>query len=425
MKPFTQHQRDIRRHLFELLVALLLVALLLLIGKLAIGQSPQYEKVKSIVNNYVSDKHNDALIVGIINGDERHIYVYGETEKGNDTVPDPNSIFQIGTVTQVFTTSLLAEMQQEGKIEFTDPVQMYFPEGVKIPTYEKVICKQREGSNSPMSPNPTGYYCFVDPKFHPKQITLCDLASNTSGLPELPSNVHAGKNAENPFANYTDNDFYSFLNKYNSNCVTGFTYQQSMTGVALLGKALANKMNINYEELLKENILGPLSLCNTTITLDEQQQKLFLKGHKSNGDFTSHWNYNALAPAGGLRSDANDLLSFLNANMSGLDQFLQGALRITHDPRLSITGDKNLVGSQTGMGWIITPVNTGNTVYQMIWCSSAQGGFASYLGMVETSKTGVVVLSNSANAVDDLGKKILELLNQQMNIPTIGTTPTD
>ena len=64
--------------------------------------------------------------------------VEGAWHRGH--VPDgPRSIFEIGSITKVFTATLLAEMAREGLVALDDPVQKWLPEGVRMPSRGREI----------------------------------------------------------------------------------------------------------------------------------------------------------------------------------------------------------------------------------------------------------------------------------------------
>ena len=94
----------------------------------------------------------------MIDAKGRRIVSYGSLEKGDKRVLDGDTLYEIGSITKVFTSLLLADMAQRGEVKLDDPIAKYVPTTAKIP--------QREG----------------------RQITLVDLATHTSGLPRMPAN---------------------------------------------------------------------------------------------------------------------------------------------------------------------------------------------------------------------------------------------
>ncbi|MEJ7637483.1 MAG: serine hydrolase, partial [Singulisphaera sp.] len=121
-------------------------------------------------------------MVGIIDGDERSVFGYGRGPADAGAPPDEDTIYEIGSITKVFTTLSLAKMVEEGKVRLDDPVRLHLPDDVKVP--------ERGG----------------------KEIRLVDLATHTSGLPRIPGKVALiAVFDRNPYASYRPSDLYAFL----------------------------------------------------------------------------------------------------------------------------------------------------------------------------------------------------------------------
>jgi len=161
---------------------------------------------------------------------------------------DGNTIFEVGSVTKVFTSLLLADMAQRGQVALTDPVAKYLPAGVKMP--------ERNG----------------------RQISLEDLATHTSGLPRLPSNL-SPKDAANPYADYSVEQLYQFLSGYQLTRDIGPQYEYSNLGGGLLGHVLARRAGMDYEKVVRSRICEPLGMRSTSITLSDDMKTRFAVGH--------------------------------------------------------------------------------------------------------------------------------------------------
>ena len=408
MKKIVKDIRTAHRHTIEIIVAILVAVMFILLAKFAFGQQPVSDKdVSRIANGYASAKNNHALVIGIVNGGTTQYFTYGETEKGNGSKPSPQSVFELGNVSGVFTTSLLSLFDGQHKVNLTDPVQNYFPQTVNIPVYQKIICQP--------SPEPIHYptilNCYPDPTYHPKQIVLCDLSTHTSGLPEMPLNLN--ENKKDAYANYSLDDLYHFLNNFHPDFQTGLHYEFSPLGIAMIANGFAWKFDTDYETLLKTNLLSPLELSNTFITGSEEQRMQQIPGHDKKGKKMEDIQYGVMAPALSMHSNAGDLVKFVSANLDCRDSVLRSALQNTQQPKVAILYNKKLHDSYGAMGWMISPLKEKSSA-KIVWQSSAVNGYACYIGFVNETKTGVVVLSNSVQPVDEIGKKILLLLNDQI-----------
>lgn len=316
----------------------------------------------------IDNEYNVGIIIGIIDEDGRRYRAYGETEFGNRVEPDANTVFEIGSITKVFTSILLAEMVRAGEMQLNDPVENSLPYGVTAPT--------RNGQS----------------------ITLYHLATHSSGLPRLPSNFAPG-DALNPYADYTIDRMYEFLSTYTLTRDIGSQYEYSNYGVGLLGNLLATRIGVAYETAIIERVTGVLGMADTRITLSADMTARLARGHAGTV-VVPNWDIPALAGAGALRSTVNDMLTFLAANTGLVETPLHAAMVMTHEPRVETASPSMLVG----LGWHIRVSDKGETV----WHNGGTGGYRSFIGFVGGGLMGVVVLTNSNRSVDDIGFHLLD-----------------
>jgi D-alanyl-D-alanine-carboxypeptidase/D-alanyl-D-alanine-endopeptidase len=310
------------------------------------------------------------IVVGIIDPSGRRTVAYASIKKGEGPV-DANTVFEIGSVTKVFTSLLLADAVQRGEVALTDPVSKYLPPNVKVP--------ERSG----------------------KTITLVDLATHTSGLPRMPTNFHP-KDPGNPYADYSVAQLYEFLSSVELTRDIGSTYEYSNLGGGLLGHALAHRAGTDYETLVRTRILEPLGMKSTAITLSKAMMDRLAPGHDAGLYQVANWDIPTLAGAGALRSTANDLLTFLAANI-GIEKSplapSMAAMIAAHRP----TGTPNL---EIALGWHIWTRDG----HEIIWHNGGTGGYRTWIGFDPKSRTGVVVLSNTSTSAgaDDIGLHLLD-----------------
>jgi D-alanyl-D-alanine-carboxypeptidase/D-alanyl-D-alanine-endopeptidase len=316
------------------------------------------------------------LAVGIIQRDRTAVFGFGRTATGGETVPDGKTVFEIGSVTKVFTGLLLAEMVEDGSVRLDQPVAELLPSGVTVP--------QRDG----------------------RPITLLDLATHSSGLPRLPANLlpQIAENPDNPYASYTVDDLVAFLAGCELADRPGEKFVYSNLGTGLLGHALACRAGTGYEELVVERICKPLGMRDTRTALSGPMRRRLAQGHNAAGKPVANWDIPTLAGAGALRSTADDLLRFVAANLAPDDTPLAAAIRLAHVPRRDIDTPKGKIA----LAWHI---RTPDRVY---WHNGQTGGYHSFVGFRKGRRAGVVVLANSAaGQVDRLGSQLLELAARQ------------
>lgn len=371
------------------------------------GQADYQQYADRMARQYLADHHNRSLVVGIISSEGNFYFTYGETEKGNGIKPDTSAVFGISEATSVFMTALLSRMDSENLVDLNDPVQNYFPGHVHIPIYTEIICEPLEQPHYQGEQRThTAYYCFADPSYHPRQMLLCDLATNTSGLPAYPDKSGKAAKGYHPYSGYQLTDLYDFLNKYQAGYATGLHYKFSPLGLAILGQGLAWKSGTPYSSLLQNHVLDPLQLRHTFFHSGNGTRNLIISGHDKQGKKVAQSDFGALEPALGLYSNAHDLAAFVRAVMQLPNNSETQPFANTANPRVAITDDKKLRGSFAGLGWVISPVD-GDSSLHVTWQQGHANGYASYIGFIAGQQCGVVVLSNSENEVAELGKGIL------------------
>jgi serine-type D-Ala-D-Ala carboxypeptidase/endopeptidase len=347
--------------------SLLFIPLFLTIPGASGGQVIPDSAVRAILQDRVSTKRAVGLVLGVLDHGQRKLFVAG-TSGAPPVALDGNTVFEIGSITKVFTASLLADMAARREVKLDDPVAKYLPSTVRMPS--------RNG----------------------RQITLLDLATQSSGLPRMPSNFSPG-DENNPYSDYTVQQMYAFLSGYELPRDIGAQYEYSNLGVGLLGHVLALRAGKSYEALLTERILKPLGMTDTRITLDAAGKARLARGHTATGVPTANWDLLTLAGAGALRSTVNDLLKFLAANLDTLSKPLGPVLAATRFARRDIDPQMKI-----GLNWHIL------TAFQrpLVWHNGGTGGYRSFIGIDPANQRAVVVLSNQSVAPDDIGLHLLE-----------------
>ncbi len=415
---------------------------------------------------------NSGIVVGVLLAGERRVAGYGVLDAGLKP-PDEQTVFEIGSVTKVFTTLLLADMVLRGEIALDDPVQKHLPPTVRMPSWPG------------------------------QEITLLHLATHTSSLPRLPDNLwDTTRDQANPYANYQMSDLYEFLTTYKLKRPIGSREEYSNLGMGLLGQVLELVAGKSYEELVRQRILQPLGMTDTSITLNADQQGRLAPGHTLDGKVTANWDFPTLPGCGALRSTVNDMLAFIAASMnpalsplaqpvrlcqrrcrttdkarprwgfyffalllSGISFLVQWQFRLVPGnvpfvltllapifvaawfgglgPGLLATAatvagtcilqrDHNfgwwaalLLGGVTSflasdrlrkrgamLGWQHQSLYAFDRGPRLVWHNGGTGGYASFVGFTRETEAAIVVLANSEKSVDSVGVDILKLLNQ-------------
>jgi serine-type D-Ala-D-Ala carboxypeptidase/endopeptidase len=336
----------------------------------AAQDEPSDAYIRAILQERVEkDRKSVGIVVGIVGDRGSRIISYGKPgEQGSRSI-DGDTIFEIGSITKVFATLLLAHMAESGEVSLTDPVAKYLPKSVKVPTRNN------------------------------KEITLFDLATHTSGLPRMPTNF-APKDERDQYADYTVEQLYDFLSNYRLTRDIGEQYEYSNLGMGLLGHVLALKARTDYEALVIERICQPLGMESTRIKLSPPMQARLATGHDKAGKAVPNWDFQALAGAGALRSTAVDMVKFVAANLGLMKSDLLPAMQKTHHIQKS-TG---LPYRSVALGWHVMTAHGA----EIVWHDGETGGYQCFIGFDRKRRRGAVVLSNTRNGIDDIGLHLLE-----------------
>jgi D-alanyl-D-alanine-carboxypeptidase/D-alanyl-D-alanine-endopeptidase len=293
------------------------------------------------------------------------------------------TIFQIGSVTKVFTALLLADMAERGEVRLPDPAASYLPGRRSLP----------DGAG------PVGL------------VTLADLATHTSGFPRLPRGLFwsALLNPRDPYARYPETWFVRAARRALRAGSGGSPYVYSNFGYGLLGYLLGQAAGTAYQTLVTTRICVPLGLPDTTFEVPGPSRDRMAQGFQR-GRAVPDWHLGALAGAGALYSTATDLARFLPACLAAATTPatspaatpLEPAIRATLAPRHQIPG------GEIGLAWH----HTRRGDHRIIWHNGMTGGFSAMIAFDPARNLGVAALANCAGAPPSpLDKAVLGALS--------------
>jgi len=347
----------------SILLLLILLPVALLAAKL-----PQIDKV---IEAYCEEHAIGGISVAVI-GRENHQKFQKTFSKGVLSKKSPipvNSFteFRVGPITQIFTSAVLAYYVKDGQVSLNDPVSKFLPKSMKLPTYEG------------------------------KQMTLGDLATHTSGLPDIPYTLSSR-------SSFGISQMYTFLSKYELSRAPGTKYEYSYFGYAFLANILSRIAKSSYPDLVKQVVFDPLSLRDTVFTVSREQRTRLVTGYEGGHGISpllSEKLYSIFIGAGGIYSTAQNMLTFLSFNLGKEKTSLVAILPLMQTPYHTF---KNF---QVGLGWKIVPY--GNS--KLLFIEGTLFGFATYMGIVPDKDIGVVILANQGDtSIDSLGEQILNLI---------------
>lgn len=313
------------------------------------------------------------VTIGVYEKGEQRVFSYGAAK--------PDSVFEIGSITKTFTGLVLAQMVQQKQVRLDEPVRELLPKGTLAAA----------GSGA--------------------EITLVDLSAQRSGLPRLPDNMKPADET-NPYADYNAKALYAFVGGHGVAAPATYVFGYSNLGVGLLGQLLADRAHTTYEALVKREIIGPLGMRDTTITLTPALAKRFLVGHGAHHATARAWDLDALAGAGAIRSTAGDMLVYLKAQLhpealpmkgSPEARTLPAAIAASHVPQLDAGR-----GMHIALNWFRID-DSGE-----YWHNGATGGYSSFTLFDPEKDFAVIVLVNRSiddgTFADDIGKHVVARL---------------
>jgi CubicO group peptidase (beta-lactamase class C family) len=343
----------------------------ILSGAAVLAEVPSDAEIRKILVERVGSEHSGiAIAVGVIDANGRRVVTYGSLAKDDKRRLDGDTVFEIGSMTKVFTSLLLMDMVDRGEVNMDDPASKYLPASVKMP--------ERNG----------------------RKITLADLSTQSSGLPRIPSNF-GPKDNDNPYTDYSVQQLYDLLSGYQLTRDPGSQYEYSNLGVGLLGHVLTLRAGMSYESLVRSRICDPLGMADTRITLTPAMKDRLAIGHNVTGAAVGNWDIPTLAGAGALRSTVNDILKFLAANLG----YVKSPLAKAMAEEVSIRRPTGMPDMEIAYAWHVQSKD-GSAI---IWHNGGTGGYRTFMGFDPKARTGAVVLTNisTAEGGDDLGRHLL------------------
>ena len=330
-------------------------------------------KIDSIMKPYILRGSSVGAIVGVITKGRNYIYSYGETKLGNKTLPDTNTIFEIASVTKTFTALLVALEAVRGIINLDAPINKYLPSNIPF-----------QGYNG-------------------KPVLIKHLASHTSSLPLLPTNINQQIpifDPHNPFKNYRRENLYSFLKSYKYIFPPGKKFLYSNLGAGLLGNILENVSKISYEALLQKEICKPLNLKNTMALMPVEKIKQMAQGYNQQKQAVPAWDFKVLAGAGAIRSCIGDILKYASIFLAPPNEDFKNAITLCE--KIVFNAD----GHTIGLGWQLLNIGKRNIYFH----NGQTEGFTSFISYDKEKQSAVILLTNTSYMVDKEGAEIMKYL---------------
>jgi serine-type D-Ala-D-Ala carboxypeptidase/endopeptidase len=324
------------------------------------------ESIDNIMEASIKEQQLIGVVVGIVQPNSTLIRGYGTMRAGANITPDGSTMFELASIGKLFTTAAVQIGVNGNDFDWDDPIAKRLSSKIQMP----ISCKA----------------------------TLRNLATHTSGMPALPSNfLEKMTDEQNPYKNLSINDLYDYLTTCKEDKKIG-EYEYSNFGMGVLGHILELKYRKKYEDIIKDEICAPLAMHNTTIALSPTQKAQLAQGYDEKGQPTPIWQDTVLAGAGSFLSNAEDMVKFIQANLDEANSTISPQLMACHAPQMK---------GETGLGWHIEDVIMSKQIW---WHNGGTGGYSSYIAIDKNSKSGCIILSNSAKDITEIGKMLMLML---------------
>ncbi|WP_207421040.1 serine hydrolase domain-containing protein [Desertivirga brevis] len=325
--------------------------------------------VHSIVKSYAEKKSTAGLSIGIIKDDQIWQYGYGEIIKGLKTIPNGNTVFEIGSITKTFTALMLMDLLYKVKVELDEPVNNLLPSNIPL--------LMKNG----------------------RKVTIKHLLNHTSGLPRLPEGFEKDSDPSNPYVNYDSTSVYEALKNVKLKSQPGEKFEYSNFGMAVAGLIIERTSGRSYADYLAGNICKPLDLHRTKAgnNFDEN----LAKGYTDKGRETPYWKLTGYAGAGTIYSSTDDLLRYaraiMNPEKSTISSLLKDLKEVTFsDSEVKVT-----------KAWFLIDVNGKECLVH----DGGTGGFRSFIYLVPSNNLALVILGNNGtDAAATVARNLAEKL---------------
>ena len=336
-----------------------LIWMALLCTSLAMSQIPELLKkeIQYRVNNHI----NPSIAIGLTDSTGTHFYVHGWSDVENQIKADQHTLYEIGSITKSFTGLLLAKLAVQDSLNLSAAVNEFLPDSINL--------TDKKGN----------------------AVTLKSLATHSSGLPRLPSNLDL-TNQLNPYQHYDQNKMYSFLSHHTPRTV-GQHFVYSNLGFGLLGDVLSTYKQTPYRSLLREQILKPLGLKHTYFEVPSTQKPHMAKGYMGTQQVPL-WTFKVIDAAGGLKASIADLQLYGK-------HFIDTTTFNTYDAKATRSYFTDEQGNHYGLGWFIDQDG-------MIFHGGGTGGFRTFIAIDLKAHRVISVMTNSgSSSIEDLAQYLI------------------
>jgi len=327
----------------------------------------------SLVISEINEKKIPSIAIGIVkDGSPVVAKAFGLADVEANIKADANTVYQLGSVTKMFTGHVLASLIDEGKISISDTLATYFPDSLNFPV------------------SPTGQI-----------VTIKEIATHSSEFPRYPFNLE--REDPHPIKGYTYEQMLEGISNVEIDTLIGTRYSYSNFGFGVLGAAMENHTGQSLPALMDSRIFSKYEMKNSSLVFKEEFAKKLATPYLETQPplKTEPWEMGKLAAAGNVFSTVNDLNKLMigmlnNSEINTIQQKQYFSINETWS---------------YGLGCFIVYSEKQNT--QLIYHGGDIDGYASSLTLYPEYGLGVVILTNwgEGQSIGDAFDGIYSIVN--------------
>lgn len=353
----------------------LLITFHLLIGITLLGQNGDLKvEIERIIlhDTDISLDDTPGFIIGIVDQDSTYYVEFGSKIKNEIESLNAEDIFETGSISKVFTSSLVSILVDRGMITYDTRINDHLPLEIQNPRMDEV--------------------------------TVLNLIQHTSGLPVRPYFFGAKeRDPHNPYGFYEKKDLLAFYTDFIPKSQGEFNY--SHTNYGLLEIVLEQATGKPFDKLMQEYIIEPMELKNTFVFFKERKKEVITQGYDRAGRETAPWSFASFGASEGVKTSAADLIKFMKINLGVIDHPYTSIFSGNHKKEVDTNFNESI---KTGKGWQIIDQRKR---FDIITHTGKTNGHNAFMAMVKETGTGVIVLANSNIGTRDLGFLVLRMIN--------------
>ena len=348
------------------------------------AQAPEFDTaaIDRSVTTYMSANEVPGVVIGVVVGNAVvYAKAFGVADVSNGSPMQKNSMFQIASVTKLFTASLMVALEQDGVLTASDPVDNYL-----------------DGATAPRDA-------------YGRAIRLMDLATHVSGLPKDPLNRRDRPNSPTVSEPYAQADLYEALANTRLLWAPGGGLAYSSFGYGLLGHALERAADVPLEEVMRRRLWAPLGMEHTYVFGRPRGEPELAAHHwdwYSPRRPSPAWEFGAIWGMNGVHSNMPDLAHFLSLQFRAYapgGAVIDGRrLAEMHEPRVMRSQNFDRENGAFGIGWIVKFVEGAGVLIEH---DGNNDGHGAYLAALPQEGVGLIVLANLGGVADEIGEAVL------------------